>query len=131
MTGPQSPSERIAAAVAAWPGVETATGRRGEIAFRVGRRELGHLHGDDTAHFAFPADVWLELKEHDRIVEHPVFPGKAGPAVRRIEEDGDVGDVIELLRLNYDRILADPTGGLEPDTEGPGRPRDSDYGPPR
>jgi len=34
-----------------------------------------------------------------------VFPGKPGPAVRRIEDDADVGDVIELLRLNYDRIV--------------------------
>jgi hypothetical protein len=38
-----------------------------------------------------------------------------------------VGDVIELLRLNYDRIVADPTAPDEPDTEGPGRPRERDY----
>jgi hypothetical protein len=129
MISTKSPSEQITEAVAGWPGVETTCGRRGELAFRVGRRELGHLHGDDTAHFAFPSDVWLELKEQHRIVEHPVFPGKAGPAVRRIEEDADVRDVIGLMRLNYDRILNDPTAGSEPETEGPGRPRDLDYGP--
>jgi luciferase-like monooxygenase len=132
MTGMQTPSERITAAVAAWPGVEMVRGRQGELAFSVGRRELGHLHGDRAVHLAFPEDVWLELREQGRIVEHPAFPGKPGPAVRRIEDDADadVRDVIELLRLNYDRIVADPTGGAEPDTEGPGRPRDADYGPP-
>jgi hypothetical protein len=49
--------------------------------------------------------------------------------VRRIEKDADVGDVIELMRINYDRIVADPTAASEPDTEGPGRPRELDYGP--
>jgi hypothetical protein len=29
-------------------------GRRGEFGFRVGRREIGHLHGDHAAHFSFP-----------------------------------------------------------------------------
>ncbi|MCA1689838.1 MAG: DUF5519 family protein, partial [Actinobacteria bacterium] len=111
-----------------WPGVETAHGRRGEIAFKVGRRELGHLH-PDAAHFAFPEDVWFELKEQNRIIEHPVFPGKAGPAARRIVDDADVRDVIELMRVNYDRIVADPTRAPEPDTDGPGRPRDLAYGP--
>ena len=33
----------------------------------------------------------------------PVFPGKRGPAARRIENDADIIDVIALLRLNYDR----------------------------
>ena len=41
-----------------------------------------------------------------RIVHHPVFPGSEGPAARRIEDEADVRDVIELLRLNYDRAVA-------------------------
>lgn len=127
MVDRRTPSDRITAEVGAWPGVETANGRKGELAFRVGRRELGHVHDDHTAHFAFPEEVWLELREQKRIAEHPVFPGKPGPAVRRIEDDADVRDVIELLRLNYDRIVADPTAADEPDTEGPGRPRERDY----
>ncbi|MCW3023631.1 MAG: hypothetical protein JWR30_2953 [Conexibacter sp.] len=101
-----SPSERITAEVTSWPGVEAGPGRRGEFAFRVGRRELGHLHGDHAAHFAFPADVWQELRAAGRIVEHPVFPGRVGPAARRIADDGDVADVIALMRGNYDRFVA-------------------------
>jgi hypothetical protein len=34
-----------------------------------------------------------------------VFPDKEGPAARRIEDQSDVDDVIELMRLNYDRII--------------------------
>jgi hypothetical protein len=71
----------------------------------VGRREIGHLHGDQAAHFFFPKDVWAELEQEGRIVHHPVFPGRAGPAARSIEDEDDVRDVIELLRLNYDRVV--------------------------
>lgn len=48
--------------------------------------------------------MWGELFEEGRVVHHPVFPGKVGPAARRIEGEDDVRDVIRLLRLNYDRI---------------------------
>ncbi|MBA3893035.1 MAG: hypothetical protein H0X69_04980 [Gemmatimonadales bacterium] len=51
--------------------------------------------------------MWTELREHKRIDYHPVFPGKQGPAARRIDTPADVDDVIALLRLNYDRLTAD------------------------
>lgn len=98
-------NEQITAAVTAWEGVEAGPGRRGEFAFRVGRREIGHLHGDHAAHFAFPRDVWAELAAAGRITHHPVFPDKVGPAARRIETADDVRDVIALMRLNYDRMV--------------------------
>jgi Family of unknown function (DUF5519) len=101
-----SPSQRITAEVTAWAGVDAGPGRRGELAFRVGRREIGHLHGDRAAHFFFPKDVWAELFAAGRVAYHPVFPAKPGPAARRIEDDADVEDVIALMRLNYDRITA-------------------------
>ena len=100
-----SASQTITAAVTAWPGVEAGIGRRGEYGFRIGKRELGHLHGDHAAHFGFPKDVWQELYDAGRIDYHPVFPGKPGWASRRIETDGDVQDVIAMLRLNYDRAV--------------------------
>jgi hypothetical protein len=106
MTEPRTASQRITEEVTSWPGVEAGPGRRGEFAFSVGRRQIGHLHGDHAAHFSFPKDVWAELMEEGRIVEHPVFPGKQGPAARRIEDEADVRDVIALLRLNYDRAVA-------------------------
>ena len=106
MTKTQSASEQITEEVTSWPGVEAGPGRRGEFAFKVGRREIGHLHGDHAAHFSFPKDVWADLMEQGRVVEHPVFPGKAGPAARRIESEADTRDVIELMRLNYDRAVA-------------------------
>jgi hypothetical protein len=104
MTSSESPSARITREVTSWPGVDAGPGRRGEFAFKVGRREIGHLHGDRAAHFFFPKGVWAELVEQGRVVEHPVFPGRQGPAARRIESDADVDDVIALMRLNYERF---------------------------
>jgi hypothetical protein len=107
MSASMTVSQQIVEEVGSWPGVEVGPGARGaSVAFMVGRRELGHLHGDHAAHFSFPKDVWDRLREQGAIVPHPVFPDARGPAARRIENHDDVVAVIELLRLNYDRALA-------------------------
>ena len=106
MTQTQTASEQITEAVTAWPGVQAGSGSRGEFAFTIGRREIGHLHGDRVLHLGFPKAVWHELYEAGRIDYHPVFPGKPGYASRQIETQEDVADVIALLRLNYDRAVA-------------------------
>jgi len=106
MKGERRADERITAEVTYWPGVAAGPGSRGEFAFRVGGREIGHLHADRVAHFGFPKDVWGELFEAGRIDYHPVFPGKPGFGARQIASDDDVEDVIALMRINYDRVLA-------------------------
>ncbi|MGH2848140.1 MAG: luciferase family protein [Thermoleophilaceae bacterium] len=102
----QTASERITEEVTSWPGVAAGIGRRGEFGFTVGRREIGHLHGDHAAHFGFPKEVGAELRAQGRVGPHPVAPHKPAWAARRIETDDDVRDVIELIRLNYDRVVA-------------------------
>jgi Family of unknown function (DUF5519) len=106
MTSSPTPSQRINEEVTSWPGVEAGIGRRGEFGFTVGRREIGHLHGDHALHIGFPKEIWTELFEQGRIDYHPVFPGKPGFGARAIENDEDVRDVIAMLRLNYDRVVA-------------------------
>ena len=61
-----SANQRITEAVISWPGVTAGTGRRGEWSFRVGKRELGHLHGDHAAHFSFPKQLWTQLVDGGR-----------------------------------------------------------------
>jgi Family of unknown function (DUF5519) len=106
MSSRQRATKRITETVTAWPGVSAGPGRRGEFAFTLRGREIGHLHGDHAAHFRFPKKVWVDLKEQGRIEDHPVFPGRQGLGARRIESESDVDDVIALLRLNYDRLVA-------------------------
>ena len=100
-----SAGERITTEVTSWPGVTAGTGERGEFGFRVGRREIGHLHGDRVLHIGFPKAVWHELHDAGRIDYHPVFPGKPGYASRALATDEDVEDAIALVRLNYDRAV--------------------------
>ena len=104
--GTRSPSERITDTVTPWPGVGAGYGKRGEWGFYVGRHEVGHLHGDRAAHFAFGKELGTSLRERGMVVDHPVFPGKNAMAARAIRTQEDVGEVIELMRLNYDRIVA-------------------------
>ena len=79
MTQTQTASQQITDEVTSWPGVESGYGTRGEFAFRLGRREIGHLHGDHAAHFSFPKPVWAELMEAGRIVPTPSSPRRARP----------------------------------------------------
>ena len=112
MTKTQTASERITAEVTSWDGVEAGLGRRGEFGFRVEGHEIGHLHGDHAAHFGFPRDVGAELREQGRVGPHPVNPHSTKMAARRIENEADVEDVIELMRLNYERVsLSSRTSG--------------------
>jgi len=99
-------SEQITREVTSWPGVQAGPGRRGEFAFTVDGREIGHLHGDHAAHFGFPRDIGAQLREAGRVGPHPVNPYSTKMAARAIEDDGDVGEVIALMRLNYDRVVA-------------------------
>ena len=102
----QQASEQIIETVTSWPGVAAGPGRRGELAFKVGGREIGHLHGDHAAHFALGKELGTSLRERGMVVDHPVFPGKNAMAARRIDSQEDVDEVIELMRINYDRIVA-------------------------
>ena len=106
MTQNAGANARITEELLTWPGVEARFGTRGEWSFMVGTREVGHLHGDRAAHFVFPRDVAATLRAQGRIGPHPVFPDHPKLAARRITDDADVRDVIELLRGNYERIVA-------------------------
>ena len=99
-------SKQITDEVTAWPGVEAGPGKRGEFGFTVGRKQIGHLHGDRVAHFGFPRSVGSRLLEEGRVEPHPVFPGNPGFVARPIRDEDDVREVIELLRLNYDRVAS-------------------------
>jgi Family of unknown function (DUF5519) len=116
MTETRSTSQQITDEVTSWPGVTAGPGSRGEFAFKVGPRQLGHLHGDRAAHLSFPKAVWQELYDQGRVDYHPVFPGTPGHASRRIENDEDVRDVIAMIRMTYERVVE--RHGLPKDRDG-------------
>jgi len=108
MTSPeteQRASEAIIEEVSSWPGVEVGPGRFGSVRFALGKRELGHLHGDHLADIPFTRAVRDELLAAGRVVPHRPLPD-SGWASRHIHSEDDVRDVIELLRMQYDRANA-------------------------
>jgi hypothetical protein len=94
--------QQIVRDVSAWPGVTIATHRFGGIEFRLGRRELGHLHGSRLADLPFPVRVREELVAAGRAEPHHVLP-ESGWVSCYIRDAGDVARVVSLFRLNYER----------------------------
>jgi Family of unknown function (DUF5519) len=97
-------AERIAATVSSWPGVEVGPHRFGGVEFRVGRRELGHLHGDRIADLPLPRRVRDDLIAAGRARPHHVLPD-SGWVTASIGDEEAVDSVIELFRLSYDRAV--------------------------
>src|SRR3954471_13092361 len=97
-----SVAARIEREVGSWDGVTVSAHRYGGLEFRVGRRELGHLHGDRLADLPFPIAVRTRLVQDGKADVHHVLP-TSGWISRRIRGDDDVAAVIALFRMNYER----------------------------
>jgi hypothetical protein len=91
--------------ILSWDGVTAHSHRFGGVEFRLGKVELGHLHGDRLADLPFPTKLRNELIEEGRAKPHHVLPS-SGWVSRWINEATDVDEVIALFRLNYDRLTA-------------------------
>jgi Luciferase len=92
---------RIEAAVTAWDGVTAHEHRFGGREFRLGRRELGHLHGDRLADLPFPKRIAAMLIETGRAQPHRFAQG--GWVSFPIHSQEDVDAAVELFRLSYER----------------------------
>ena len=101
----ESLHEQIVREVTAWPGVTTVEHRFGGVEFRVGRRELGHLHGNRLADLPFPVRVREQLVAEGKASPHHVLP-RSGWVSCYIRNPGDVAQVVALFRLNYERPWA-------------------------
>ncbi len=87
--------------VSRWPGVTTAPGRFGAVAFRYGKREIGHLHRDRIADLPVTPEMREDLFAKGRARPHRA--GVKGYISYPIQDPEDVSAVIEVLGRNYDR----------------------------
>ena len=97
-----STREQIETAVLSWPGVEAAPHRFGGVEFRLGRRELGHLHGDRIADLPFPRRIRDQLISEGRARPHHVLP-ESGWITVSIASPEEADQAIELFRMAYER----------------------------
>jgi Luciferase len=98
---PQAARATVRAAVEGWDGVTVHRHRFGGIEFKLGRRELGHLHGT-FADLPFPRRVRDELVATGRAQPHHVLP-QSGWVTVPMRTAPEIANLIELFRQNYDR----------------------------
>jgi hypothetical protein len=102
MTPPEGVAMQVRMEVASWPGVTAQAYRGGMMFFHVGRREIGHLHGDRFADLPFPVRIREQLVSAGKADLHYLHP-KTGWVTYYVRGPGDVAPLVELFRLNYGR----------------------------
>jgi Family of unknown function (DUF5519) len=98
-----APSDKIKQELLSWKGVILDDHNFVTIFFYVEGAEMGHLHGDSIADLKFPEKVSRKLVKDGYVSPHHVIP-KSGWVSHEIRDDEDVEKVIELFRLQYDRL---------------------------
>ncbi len=107
-----TPTPNIAAQIRSellsWPGVTAVRHRYGGVEYRLGKRELGHLHGDYLADLPFPVRVRGELVAANKAMPHHILP-LSGWVSYPIRDADAVPGAVALFRLAYDRATAKGT----------------------
>jgi Luciferase len=94
-------SEQIRDAVLSWSDVTAHPHRFGGTEYHLGRREIGHTHGDYLVDIPFPKSVRNELVAAGLAEPHHILPA-SGWVSLYIRNAGDVEKAIALLRRSYD-----------------------------
>jgi hypothetical protein len=90
--------------VLTWPGVSSEPGRFGAVAFRYGKREIGHIHRDRIADLPVTTEMREDILSKGRARLHRA--GVKGYISYPLEDEEDVSVVLEILGRNYDRAKA-------------------------
>jgi hypothetical protein len=94
-------SIRIRQAVLEWPGVSAQPHRFGGVEFNLGRREIGHIHGDSLIDIPFPKRVRDEIVAAGRAQPHHLL-AESGWVSFYLRQAEDVTQAIELLHTSYE-----------------------------
>jgi hypothetical protein len=92
---------KIEDVVLRWPEVTSKPHRFGGTEYRLGKREIGHLHGNHLLDIPFPKRVRNEVVEAGRAEPHHILP-KSGWVSLYLREAADIDRAVELLRLSYE-----------------------------
>lgn len=93
--------KKIVDRVAQWEGVGAEAHRFGGTEFRLGRRELGHVHGDYQADIVFPMRVRNRLVAEGRAEPHHIIPN-SGWVTFRFRKEAGVEAAVKLFKLSYE-----------------------------
>ena len=94
----------ITQTLTSWEGVSTAPHRFGGVEYRLGTRELGHIHGDHLIDIPFPKKVRDEIVQAGLALPHHVLP-ETGWVSFYLRNEEDVQRAIALLHRSYEIAL--------------------------
>jgi len=94
--------------VTRWEEIKHAPHRFGGTEYRVGHREIGHIHGDRLVDIPFPLPVRNELIESGMAEPHHILP-KSGWVSIFLRNPPDVERAVRLLRRSYEIAFASET----------------------
>jgi len=93
--------EKIRAELDSWEGITSAPHRFGGVEFKLGSREIGHIHGDSLVDVPLPKLVRDELVGSGEADPHHVLP-RSGWVSVYLSEAGDVDRAIRILRRSFE-----------------------------
>ena len=105
-------AQRIQTELLSWPHVEAHPHRFGGMEYRIGRRELGHIHGDHLVDIPFPTKVRDEVIAAGQAQPHHILPD-SGWVSLYLREAADVDRAVELFRRSFDLALKQKGAALE------------------
>ncbi len=97
----QGAQKAITNAVREWDGVIDQPHRFGGVEYVIGRREIGHIHGNFQLDIPFPKRVRDELLAAGQAEPHHILPD-SGWITFYLRRDEDVESGIQLLKRSYD-----------------------------
>lgn len=97
-------SKQIVDTLLTWEGIEARPHRFGGTEFRIGKREIGHIHGDTLVDIPFPTKVRDEIVAAGEARPHHILP-ETGWVSFYLKESEDVQKAIDLLKRSYDVAL--------------------------
>src|SRR5512143_1107864 len=102
-------ADRIRESVMAWGQVKVVPHRFGGQEYLVGRREIGHVHGDHLVDIPFPKRIRDEIVGAGLAEAHHVLP-ESGWISLFLRDENDVERAIVLLRRSYEIALQQHVG---------------------
>jgi hypothetical protein len=93
--------QRIQSELNHWEGIASGPHRFGGVEFKLGSREIGHVHGDSLMDVPLPKRVRDELVASGQAEPHHVLP-QSGWVSLYLNEPGDVDRAIGILRLSFE-----------------------------
>jgi hypothetical protein len=92
---------RITQALTVWEGLSIQPHRFGGVEYVIGKREIGHIHGDHMVDIPFPKRMRDEIVAARRAQPHHVLP-ETGWVSFYLNQEADVDRAIVLLRESFE-----------------------------